>query len=89
MSEISEFSMNMVPPVRARAIKTLCMLVYFDGVCKRRADKIAELVNEGRKVEFSRSGERRLIHPDGRFFNEKDLTKTGMDFAEYLINKAA
>ncbi|EAM2922990.1 hypothetical protein A6833_25580 [Salmonella enterica] len=34
-----------------------------------------------------KDGTRRLEHPDGRFFYEKDIGKTAMDYAAHLIEK--
>lgn len=57
-------------------------------IFRSRRDAIQFLVNvEKRTIEIAKDGKRRLMHPDGYFFDEKDLTKLGMDYAEYLINK--
>ena len=52
-----------------------------------RKDHVRRLVADGFRTETTPSG-RRLVHPDGRFFLESDLTKVGLDFADYLTQKS-
>ena len=50
-----------------------------------RKDFIVESVNNGWSVLYDKNGERRLQGMERSFYDEKDITKIGMDFAEYLI----
>jgi hypothetical protein len=56
-----------------------------DGAVEERGNVIAFLVQQGRHVERRHDGIRYLISNDGAYLSEKDLTKVGMDFAEYLL----
>lgn len=72
---------------KARVRKTLETNQGFNRIFKPRYQGIERLVGEGRTIVIARNGERRLQAESGGFFNEKDTTKTGMDFAEFLISR--
>lgn len=74
------------PAARSRAIKTLNTACSFVGVFDQRGNNIVRLVEEGAKVEKKSFG-RVLSLPDGSYLDEKDATKTALDFADYLINR--
>lgn len=74
------------PAARARAIKTLNTACSFAGVYAQRGKNIVRLMEEGAKVEKKSFG-RILSLPDGSYLDEKDTTKTALDFADYLINR--
>jgi hypothetical protein len=59
--------------------------VNWNGIVSSRRDAIKRLVAEGRIVEVGPSGKRRLISAEGFFFGEDQVSKLGMDYAEYLI----
>ena len=61
-------------------------LGWHGGVAKRSAI-IEELVGKGAKVVTSQGGERRLTSPDGSYLTGDTLTKTGLDYAEWLAGK--
>ena len=70
--------------VKAESIRsTLNKEVSVRGVLAARKKHIKSLVAEGYRVSIA-NGQRRLSNPDGRFFTEKDLSKTGLDYAEHL-----
>ena len=52
-------------------------------VCPRKL-MIENLVISNSFTVKRRDGERCLFSPSNKFFSEKDITKTGMDYAEYL-----
>lgn len=59
---------------------------YSGKFWRNRRDAIHYMINiEKRTINYSKTG-RRLETPEGYFYDEKDLTKLGMDYAEYLIN---
>jgi hypothetical protein len=75
---------------RERIIEALNKLVSWNGAVKTRKQQIVDAVNSGAKVKTMRlSGKdtRVLIDEDGSFFDEPVVTKTGIDFAEYLIRR--
>jgi len=68
-----------------RKRKTLEKRIRANGVSTTRKGIIEKLVAEGRTIETSKQGNRRLINDDDVFMDESSLTKTGMDYAEHLI----
>lgn len=73
---------------KGRVKKTLATTQGFNRIFKPRYEGIERLVAEGRTIVIARNGERRLQDPEtGGFFTEKDTTKTGMDFAEFVIKR--
>jgi uncharacterized protein (DUF4415 family) len=78
------FTAAMSSVARQRALTVLDAKQRFDGNLRRRKDVIREFVAQGRQVVGSGKN-RRLEAPDGRFYTEADITKTGMDYAAFLI----
>ncbi|MDC8446084.1 MAG: hypothetical protein LV471_09200 [Nitrosomonas sp.] len=89
-AEIAEFtrSMGMSPPNSEKARQALITQVRYNGdQIISRKKMIEHLVSEGRIVELT-DGERMLTTPGSdTYMSEKSTTKTGMDYAEYLISK--
>jgi hypothetical protein len=71
---------------RKRVIDTLLQTVRFNGLIKTRKQEIRELVSNGAKIGKWR-GKRSIEKADGSFLGEVDLTKIGIDYAEYLMGK--
>ena len=88
-------------PIKARKIEeTLDKQMSFNGVLMTRRDFIEKAVTSGATVElkpkstsYSSRGEREipstriLSFPARSFFYEKDISKTAMDYAEYLSER--
>lgn len=73
-----------MPPVKARKIEeTLDKKQGFSGQITRRRDFIENVISSGGKVTQMRNG-RVLELPSGSFYTEKDVTKIGIDYAEFL-----
>ncbi len=69
-----------------RARKTLETLVRVNGVQYWTRDcLIRDRVANGAKVVTRRNGEVVLMNPDDSWLDEKNATKTGIKYAEYLI----
>ncbi len=89
-AEIAEFtrSKGMSPPNAEKARQALIAQVRYNGdQIVTRKKMIESLVSDGRVIEFT-DGERVLTTPGGdTYMSEKSTTKTGMDYAEYLISK--
>lgn len=89
-AEIAEFtrSKGMSPPNAGKARQALIAQVRYNGdQIISRKELIESLVAEGRTIEFT-DGERTLTTPGSdTFMSENSTTKTGMDYAEYLISK--
>jgi hypothetical protein len=67
---------------RARVIATLNRTIRVNGTLGTRMDLIEKLVCDGYRVVHCRG--RRELTIGERFLIESDITKTGMDYAEYL-----
>lgn len=66
---------------RARRENALNANVCHDGEVITRRALVDRCVAEGRRVITVQSGERRLIHDDGRYLNEDAIGKFAMDYA--------
>lgn len=93
------FSANITGIKKQRILETLNKLVRWSGVVGTRKDQIAKIVENGGRVStLNKHGNVIKVLYTGKklagssnplsewFLEEKDVTKTGMDFAEYLIN---
>lgn len=69
-----------------RVIDTLNRKQGVRGVFLPRREHMENLVREGYVVRTHPKYGRVLEGPDGGFFFEKDLTKTALDYADYLSN---
>lgn len=79
----SGFTSSMSPMKAAKVRAALEKTMRVSGKHGRRGDLIRELVKSGHRVKTVK-GKRILQGKSGTFFFEKDLTKAGFDFAEYL-----
>ncbi|UDM18861.1 hypothetical protein [Vogesella sp. XCS3] len=82
------FVVGMNPARKAKAIAALNKQQGFNGVVKPRGEMMAQCVAAGYQVVATPTG-RRLVGPTGGFWMESDITKTAMDFAQYLIEQQA
>ena len=82
------FTDNLPPLKRGKILTILAKhMTLNDDNIEERGNVIALLVTQGRRVTTRPDGIRYLISDNGRYLSEKDLTKTGMDFAEYLLRE--
>lgn len=77
------FTAGMSGVTRQRALQVLAAQQGFDGVLRTRKEAIREMIARGYRV-VGTGKNRRFTSPDGGFYTQADLTKTGMDFAAYL-----
>jgi hypothetical protein len=77
------FGERFTPIAAGKAISTLRRPAKFVDSSRTRQEFLEASVQQGWKVEQQR-GKRVFVSPTGRYFLESDLTKTGMDYAEYL-----
>lgn len=87
-TSLDGFEKTLSPKMQARAIKALTTRgIKSDGIFyKSIRDMIRAKVKSGYKVKGIKS-EREFTSPRGGYFLQKDITKLGMDYAEYLIKK--
>lgn len=74
------------PMIRSRVRKFLTSHIKSDGKIMPVRVLVEKRVADGWNIR-EKDGVRRLEHPDGRFFYEKDIGKTAMDYAAHLIEK--
>lgn len=73
------------PKASARAKQTLERQRMINGKPDTQAAYIAREVVNGARVQADRNGRRVFMKPDGAFMYESDLSKTALDYAEFLI----
>ena len=84
------FTINMNPLQKGKVLAILGKTMTLnDGGVEERGHVICSLVEQGRHVERRPDGVRYLISDDGRYLSEKNITKVGMDFAEFLLSGRA
>lgn len=66
-----------------RIRKILERSILYKGKPISRKALVEKLIQEGRRVNTTKTGER-IFGTEDAFLNEEDITKTGMDYAEYL-----
>ena len=86
-AEIAEFTKNMTPLNAGKARSALLGQVRVSGNVTNRKDWMEDAVKAGRYIVDGQDG-RNLTTADGVFYTEKTTTKTGMDYAAYLIGKS-
>lgn len=74
------------PMIRSRVRKFLTSHIKSNGKIMPVRVLVEKRVADGWNIR-EKDGVRRLEHPDGRFFYEKDIGKTAMDYAAHLIEK--
>lgn len=83
-SSSHEFTKDMTPRARVRAEDTLSNSITSGGMPYTRRELVEKMIKDGAKVVVSRSGERRLMKPDGAYLAESQISKTAMDYAMSL-----
>ncbi len=80
--DLDGFTDDMEPLKRARVIKTLNVQQCYNGVFYLRKDYIKQAIVNSSRVECHKTLGRILRHTSGSFMDA--LTKTELDYAEYL-----
>jgi hypothetical protein len=85
---VQEFLAPMPPMNRKRAENALEMMVRVNGCYSlvSRASLIEQRVSEG-AVMAARKGEPILQRQDGAFLDARQITKTGLDYANFLLSR--
>ena len=84
-TQLRGFAIDRPAVVRARILSTLTRVIRVNGRHMARVQFVKTYVfDEGYRVKTVR-GERRFTSPsEGSYFAEKDISKTAMDFADFL-----
>ena len=78
------FTRSMTPAQRARADAALSTQMRVNGEFDSRGAHIRKLVERGYRVTVHPKRGRILEQPSGSYLTERDLTKTALDFAQFL-----
>jgi hypothetical protein len=72
-----------------RAKDTLERTICSNGTYMSRAELVHLRISNGAVVDLSSwTGKRRLTNPDGSYLDETQISKTAMDYAEFLLAAA-
>jgi len=85
--DVDGFDRTLSSKAAAKAVEALNKQVSVNSRFAKRKDHIKRMLKEGYRVEIDSRGRRVFVSPGGGFFFEKDLTKTGLDYAEHLSSK--
>lgn len=87
---LNAFLNSMSPMNRKRAENALEMMVRVNGAYPlvSRAALVEQRIAEGSVMATSK-GAPILQRPDGAFFDARQLTKTGLDYAAFLLSSQA
>lgn len=80
------FADRFSPIRRRRIIETLNKTVRSGDKYMTRKQLVVDRVRRGWITQENRRGDVRLVSPDGHYLSRVDITKTGLDFARYLID---
>ncbi len=83
--DVQGFTEGMAPHQRARALAALNKSVMSGKRFLTRKALIAEKVQQGAKIGHTKTFGDVLETPNGSFLAQKDITKTGMNYAKHLI----
>ncbi len=83
--DVDGFDAGMAPMARRRVIDALNKLICHGGKAIRRKDLIKGWLAQGAEVRQTKFG-RVLQLPNGNFLTQADLTKTAIDYANYLAS---
>jgi hypothetical protein len=87
-SASADFTGKMTPMGAKRAEDALNVNLSHDGRILSRRDLVRERVAAGAKIVVSQGGERRLVSLQGTYVSEKQISKTAMEYAAYLIRES-
>lgn len=90
-ANVDEFLNELSPMAKSKANAALNETMQRDNKILTRRKIIEDSIDNGYSVELdtkgNRGGKRILVSPTGTFIEEKRLTKTALDYAEFLISK--
>lgn len=86
-TNLDGFENILTPAMRGKAISALTKSVSRNGKPVVIRDLIRNLVQQQWKIETLPKYGRVISNSDGHFLTERQLTKLGLDYAQYLINK--
>ena len=82
---LSEYLSSLNPMRAAKARAALEMFVKHNGGgIYRRHILIESKMASGARITTRKNGERVLMNPDGSWLDTMNITKTGLDYAEYI-----
>jgi transposase len=88
-TKYQDFTQSMTPMQASKAFNALETNVQSGEQLFKRGDLVKQAVDEGAEIVIARDGKRRLQKQDGSYRTESQISKTAMDYADYLIQHAA
>ena len=85
--DLDGFEKGMSPLAKKRALDALSKSIVFNGKLSTRRDYIRQRVAQGWGVVVHPKHGRMFQGPEGNLLLEKDLTKIGLDYADFLVTK--
>jgi hypothetical protein len=85
--DIGGFEQTLSSPVKAKAIPQMNEKRMIAGKPQSRKEYIENAIANGATVEI-REGKKAIVKPDGTYMRQGEITKTAIDYAEYLLNKS-
>lgn len=85
LSQMEEFAKGFSAMRKAKVLAALDTSVQNNGMVLTRKALIEEMVSEGAVVTVA-EGSKALMRPSGSYLLQKHITKTGIDYAEFLIS---
>lgn len=77
------YELTLSAPVRAKALEQMTTQRMINRVGQTRKQYIEDSVKQGATVG-EREGQRALVFPDGSYMRQSEITKTALDYADYL-----
>ncbi|WP_454727956.1 MULTISPECIES: strawberry notch-like NTP hydrolase domain-containing protein [Cupriavidus] len=87
--DVDGFGEDLSPQRRGKIVATLDKTYTFNGRPGKLREQIRRMVAEGHRITRAPDGTRRLSNAEGQFLDERDLLKTGMDYAAHLLARKA
>jgi hypothetical protein len=86
MTTLSAFLATLTPMRAAKAKSALEMMVRNNGQSRliARQELVERCMKEGYQVTLRKNGERVLMSPDGSFYDTRNITATGLDYATFI-----
>ena len=85
---LSGFETTLSPALASKAISQMNQYRIINGISQTRKQYIEKAVSDGATVEV-KEGQNALVYPDGRYILQSAITKTALDYANYLIDTQA
>ena len=84
--DLGGYEQTLSPLAAAKAAKDLTARRLINGTMQTRKQYIEDAIAKGATIEI-REGQPALVHMDGTYMRQQDITKTAMGYAQYLLGQ--